>query len=208
MDARHGPIFYNRCHYGLSIMPIIVGRECSLGARWVLVGRVCRAPAPLRRANVRGARPCPLPLALPLPARPLGAVRCPRLGAGVFMRGPALSRSPRAPLPLYVSIRFFVCSYVCVLGCPSACGWWWSVLCGPRSSSVLCAVAPMPDAARCPPLPALLRLECARGGPAGRAGASWACFARSALNAPARPPVPSRDCSSLLLACCSAFSGP
>ena len=158
LDARHGPIFYNRCHYGLSIMPIIVGRECSLGARWVLVGRVCRAPAPLRRANVRGARPCPLPLALPLPARPLGAERCPRLGACVFMRGVPPSRRWRAPLPprppslMCVCLSVFLCVFHRLLG------WWWSVLCGPRSASVLCAVAPMPDAARCPPLPALLRL--------------------------------------------------
>lgn len=116
LGARHGPFVYKGCHYRLSIMPLIVGRECSLSARWVLVGKVCRAPAPLRRANVRGARPCPLPLALPLPARPVGAERCPAFGPGVFMRGPALPRSPRTPLPLYISVCGCRCSDV---------RWWW-----------------------------------------------------------------------------------
>lgn len=66
---------------------------------------------------LRGARPFPLPLALPLPKRPVGAERCPAFGPGFFMRGPALPRSPRAPLPLYVS--------VCVCGCPDVCWWWY-----------------------------------------------------------------------------------
>lgn len=111
LSARHGPIIYKGCHYRCSIMPLIVGRECSLGARWVLVGSVLRTPAPLRRANVRGARPCPLPLALPLPARPQGAERWPAFGPGFFVRGARPSPPPRAPLPLYVSVWCCVCVY-------------------------------------------------------------------------------------------------
>ena len=87
----------------------------------MLVGSVLRAPAPLRRANVRGARPCPLPLALPLPARPQGAERCPAFGPGFFVRGARPSPPPRAPLPLYVSVWCCVCVY-------RGLGWyqpWW-----------------------------------------------------------------------------------
>lgn len=144
----------------------------------MLVGWVCRAPAPLRRANVRGARPCPLPLALPLPARPFGAEWCPAFGPCVFVRGPALPRSPRAPLPLYVS--------VCVCGCVQRFCFVVvgsvAVLGSPRSSSVLRALARMPDAARCAPLPVPVPPLPSLSVVGARRCPSWAPCGRSALN--------------------------
>ena len=142
-------------------MPIIVGRECSLGARWVLVGRVCRAPAPLRRANVRGARPCPLPLALPLPALPLGAERCPRLGAGVFMRGVPPSRRWRAPLPPHPPSQICVCLSVCLCVFHRWCCLvrllLWLVVGGAGRSSVVLRPVRCCAHAGCRPMPALPR---------------------------------------------------
>lgn len=100
----------------MAIMPIMG----AVNARWVLVGcslvAKCARPPRLVARMLRGARPFPLPLALPLPARPVGAEWCPAFGPGVFMRGARPFPPPRAPLPLYVS--------VCVCGCPDVC-WWW-----------------------------------------------------------------------------------
>ena len=133
------PIIYKGRHYRLSIMPFIVGLECSLAARRWLVGKVRRAPAPLRRASVYGGRPALRPFAAA--PRPVASARRP---------------APRAPLrELTISalvcgvhrlcvvgrFSFEVVGSVAVLGCP-------------RSSCALVAVAPMSHAARCPPLPA------------------------------------------------------
>lgn len=96
----------------------MAGRECSLADRWVLISMCVRTPAPLRRANVRGALPFPLPLALPLPKRPVGAERCLAFGPSVFMRGARPFPPPRTPLPLCVS--------VCVCGCVHRLWVWWS----------------------------------------------------------------------------------
>lgn len=97
-------------------MPLIVGRECSLGARCVLVGSVLRTPAPLRRANVARGPPLPAPPRAPPPSAPRWGRAVSRLWRGFFVRGPALPRSPRAPLPLYVSVCGCVCPYVCGCG--------------------------------------------------------------------------------------------
>ena len=128
----------------------------AVNARWVLVGwplvAKCAPPPRYVARMLRGARPFPLPLALPLPKRPVGAERCPAFGPGVFMRGPALPRSPRAPLPLYVS--------VCVCGCPDVC-WWWclsyrfcrgSVGVGVRGPSVVLRPARFGPHAGCRPM--------------------------------------------------------
>lgn len=94
----------------------MAGRECSLGARWVLISMCVRTPAPLRRANVARGPPLPAPPRAPPPEAPRWGRVVASLRSGVFMRGPALPRSPRAPLPLYVSVSVFVCSGV---------RWWW-----------------------------------------------------------------------------------
>ena len=160
------------------------GRECSLGARGVLVGCslarfVARPPRCVARM-LRGARPFPLPLALPLPKRPVGAERCPAFGPGVFMRGPALPRSPRAPLPLYVS--------VCVCGCPGVCWWWYpsfqfcrrSVGVGVRGPSVVLRPPRFGADAGCRPMCPAPRLRpcslcaCGRGvRPRGHLAGRW-----------------------------------
>ena len=117
-NARHGPIVYKGCHYRFSIMPLIVGRECSLCARWLLVGWVCRTPAPLRRANVAGARPSPLPPRPPPPKRARLGRAGSGLWAGLFYAGgpPSSLRSaplpPHPPPPVFVSAAVYVCPSV------------------------------------------------------------------------------------------------
>ena len=143
----------------------------------VLVGSEMRAPAPLGRANVRGALPFPLPLALPFPKRPDGAERCPAFGPGVFMRGPALPRSPRAPLPLYVSVCWGVCSAVRWWWCPDYVGGRWRCS-GPLGRPASCALwracRMPPDVPRPPSPPSLYLRVWSRGAPPGALGGPWA----------------------------------
>lgn len=156
----------------------------AVNARWVLVGwplvAKCARPPRYVVRMLRGALPFPLPLALPLPKRPVGAERCPAFGPGFFMRGPALPRSPRAPLPLYVSVC--VCGGVHRFGFVE--GRSVSVFGAPRSASVLRALARMPDAARCAPPPASAPAFCARVVSGCAPGATWRAVGPSALNGP------------------------
>lgn len=157
----------------VAIIPIME----AANARRVLVGCsltrfVARPPRCVARM-LRGARPVPLPLALLLPKRPVGAERCPAFGPGVFMRGPALPRSPRAPLPLYVS--------VCVCGCVRLGVWWYpscvrgrwrcsGPLGRPPPSALWRGCRMPPDVPRPPPPPALAVRVWSRGAPPGALG--------------------------------------
>ena len=113
----------------------------AVNARWLLVGwplvaKGARPPRCVARM-LRGARPVPLPLALPLPARPVGAERCPAFGPGVFMRGARPFPPPRAPLPLYVSVCVWWCVQMCWWWCPSFQFCYGSVGVGVRGPSVV-----------------------------------------------------------------------
>lgn len=177
-NARHGPIVYKGCHYRFSIMPLIGGRECSLCARWLLVGWVCRAPAPLRRANDKRA--------------PLGQSGVRPLGRAFLCGGPPFPAPPAPPSPyMYPSMCVCVRTWVCVGVHSGACS--VSVFGAPRSASVLRALARMPDAARCAPSPASALAINARVVSGRAPGGTWRACGPSALNAPVRAPrAPSR----------------
>ena len=163
------------------LLPFSPSALCSLAARWVLVGWVCRAPAPLRRANVFGGRPALRPFAAA--PRPVASARRP---------------APRAPLRVYVlSVvlcgvhslcgvrRIYFIAVGAVGGAPSGPSWaryarsalngpsWGSPSlpvsllalrafvwlgrvcvgpCAPRASSAMARYAPHADAARCAPV--------------------------------------------------------
>lgn len=82
---------------------------CSLAA---IVARPPRCVARM----LRGARPFPLPLALPLPARPFGAEWCPAFGGAFLCGGPPFPAPPAPPSP-------YMCPYlgVCVRPCVGVC---------------------------------------------------------------------------------------
>lgn len=172
-NARHGPIVYKGCHYRFSIMTLIVGRECSLCARWVLVGWVCRAPAPLRRANVARARPSPLPSRSPPPKRaPLGQSGVPPLAVRFYAGARPSPLPPRPPPPICVRlcvcvfVRGFVCGFIQVRG-RCRCS-------GPLGLPASCALWPAcrmpPDVPRPPPPSSLALRVWSRGAPSGPLG--------------------------------------
>ena len=74
---------------------------CSLGARWVLVGRICRAPAPLRSANAKRA--------------PLGQSGVRPLGRAFLCGGPPFPAPPAPPSP-YLCLSVYVGVQMCVGG--------------------------------------------------------------------------------------------
>lgn len=127
---------------------------------------------------------------------PLGQSGVRPWGRAFLCGGPAPSLPPAPPSP-------FVCPSMCVgVSIVCECGvrilsfivvGSVAVLGAPRSSSVLRALARMPDAARCPPLPASARALCARVVTGCAPGASWRAVGPSALNGPVRAPrAPSR----------------
>ena len=92
------------------------GRECSLGARWVLVGSEMRAPAPLRRANVARGPPLPAPPRAPPPKAPRWGRSVSGLWAGRFYAGARpFPLPPRPPPPLCVRVCVWVSRCVLVV---------------------------------------------------------------------------------------------
>ena len=173
------------------------GRECSLGARWVLVGSEMRTPAPLRRANVaKGPAPSRSPSRSPSQRAPLGLSGVRPLGRAFLCGGPPFPAPPAPPSPyIYPSVGVGV--HVCVCGDIHRFNFVGSrsvsVFGAPRSASVLRALARMPDAARCAPPPASGRALCARVVAGCALGATWRAVGPSALNGPVRAPrAPSR----------------
>ena len=137
----------------------------AVNVRWVIVGcslvAKCARPPRYVVRMLRGARPFPLPLALPFPARPVGAEWCPAFGPGFFMRGPALPRSPRAPLPIYVSVCVVWCVHLYVWWCPSFQLYRRSAGVGVRGPSVVLRPPRFGADAGCRPMcPALRRRPC------------------------------------------------
>lgn len=104
LAVRHGPIVYKGCDYGLAIIPLIVGRECSLGARWLPSSHArpatscecCEGPAPSRS-----------PSRSPSQRAPLGQSGVPPL-AGLFCAGARPSPLPPRPPPP-ICVRLLVC---------------------------------------------------------------------------------------------------
>lgn len=169
------------------------GRECSLDARWLLVGSVMRAPAPLGLANVAGARPSPLPPRPPPPKRARLGRAVSGLWAGRFYAGARpFPLPPRPPPP--ICVRVLVCVCRCSVVVVSRLCWWSvAVLGAPRSACVLRALARMPHAARWPPFPASVPVLTARVVAGCALGGTWRAVGPSAFNAPARAPrAPSR----------------
>lgn len=172
-NARHGPFVYKGCHYRFSIMPLIVGRECSLCARCVLVGWVCRAPAPLRGANVARGPPLPAPPRAPPPEAPRWGRAVSGLWAGLFYAGARPSPLPPRPPPP-ICFRLCVCVYV------RGCVWGFIVVrvrC--RCSGPLGVLPPSalwrgcrtaPDVPRPPPPPSRALRVWSRGAPPGALG--------------------------------------
>ena len=157
----------HNAHYG--------GRECPLAARWLLVGSEVRTPAPLRRANAKRA--------------PLGQSGVRPLGRAFLCGGPPFPAPPAPPSPyMYPSVCVGV--QMCVGGGVYRIGFVGgrsvSVFGAPRSSSVLRALARMPDAARCAPPPASAPAFCARVVSGCALGATWRAVGPSALNGPVR----------------------
>lgn len=180
------------------------GRECSLGVRWVLVGcslvarwqGSSRARPAASRECCEGPSPSRSPSRSPSQSAPLGQSGGRPWGRAFLCGGPPLPAPPAPPSP-------YMCPYVCVgvqvcvgggvhrfsfVGGRSV-----SVFGAPRSSSVLRALARMPDAARCAPPPASGRHCRARVVSGCALGATWRAVGPSALNGPARAPrAPSR----------------
>lgn len=154
-------------------MTLIVGRECSLCARWVLVGWVCRAPAPLRRANVARGPPLPAPPRAPPPSAPRWGRVVSGLWAGRFYAGARPSPLPPRPPPpicvrlcVCVFVRRWVCISIVVRGrwrCSGALG-------RPPSCALWPACRMPPDVPRPPSPPALALRVWSRGAPSGALG--------------------------------------
>ena len=171
-----------------------------MNARWVLVGcslvakcarppryvvRMCEGPAPSRS-----------PSRSPSQRAPLGQGGVRPLGRAFLCGGPPFPAPPAPPSPyIYPSVGVGV--QICVGDSISRIGFIGgrsvSVFGAPRSSSVLRALARMPDAARCAPPPASALASCARVVAGCALGATWRAVGPSALNGPVRAPrAPSR----------------
>lgn len=154
----------------------------AANARWLLVG--CSLVA-------KCARP---------PRYAVRMISAPRWGravsglwAGLFYAGARpFPLPPRPPPP--ICVRLCGCVFRCYVVVVSRLCWWSvAVLGGPRSACVLRALARMPHAARCPPLPVPVRLLPARVVAGCALGGTWRAVGPSALNAPVRAPrAPSR----------------
>lgn len=162
---------------------------CSLGAFVArpprCVARMCEGPA-LARSPSRS----------PSQRAPVGQSGGRPLGRAFLCGGPPFPAPPAPPSPyMFQSVGVGV-SIVCgcggrylsfvVVGSVAVFG-------APRSSSVLRALARMPDAARCAPLPAPVPANYARVVSGCARVATWRAVGPSALNGPARAPrAPSR----------------
>lgn len=171
-----------------------------MNARCVLVG--CSLVAKCARPPRYVARMCEGPALARSPSRspsqraPLGQSGVRPLGRAFLCGGPPFPAPPAPPSP-YIYQSMGVGVLMCVGGGNHRIGFVGgrsvSVFGGPRSSSVLRALARMPDAARCPPLPASALARCARVVSGCALGATWRAVGPSALNGPVRAPrAPSR----------------